>query len=152
MREELNTLDINAKQAGWDATVQTNFERLAELLRFFDPSISVQGGIATPSTIHIQLKDGNGNNLSEQVYCRIKVCNNGTYNNSTNATIATTGGSTTLLNYTAGKDILVRSDSSGLIELTLTDGVAETVVLRMGPSEVTPTFANYHKTLDVAHA
>ena len=152
MREELQLLDIGAKQAAWDATIQTNIDHLTAMMRFIDPTIESQGGIATPSSIVFQLCDGKGVAIAEVMYLRVRVCDDGDYANASTGTIAAGSGTALVSTYTAGKDLLFKSDANGIVRITYTNGIASTKTLRVGPSELSAVFANYHKSLDITHA
>lgn len=148
----LNLQDVLANQAAWDAALQANISALRGALRTFAMSISFQGSVSSPSVINIQLENSDGTPLAESVYVRVRICNNGVLANSTNATIAVSGATTLAETITSGKDIVVLSNASGLIQIAVTDATAETVTLRIGPSLVSPAFANYNNSQQLVHA
>jgi len=114
-------------------------------------SIYVQGSHSTPSQIRIQLEDAKGTPVSETAFLRVRICNQDGYSNATNATIAVAGGTSAVDVKTGSKDMILKSNSTGLFELTLTDGTAETVTLRIGPAEFSPHFGNHHNSLNITH-
>jgi hypothetical protein len=152
MRTALNLLSITPKQAGWDATLQTNFERISEIIKQFDMQISVQGSTASPSTINIQLKDADGNNIAETFLLRCRICKDDAFAQSTNANIGITGSTTVYATHTANKEYTFQSTAAGLIQVSLVNSTAETVQLRIGPPTICAPLADYTASLKVTHA
>lgn len=151
-QELMNILNVAANQAGWDAPVRANFQALQGKIRTLKMTIAVQGGIASPSTLNIQIQDSNGNNLAETFQLRVRICNNAGWTNATNATIAAGSGTTLLETLTASKDLVLQSNSSGLLVVTLTDATIETVTLRPGAAPFSPSFCDSNNSLNCAHA
>ncbi len=108
-------------------------------------TINTQGDTGSASRIHIE-----GAGATD--YLRVRVCDSAGYANATNATIAAAGSSSLVETLTASKDLVFKSDSSGLVELDLTDATAETVTLRIGPAPMSARRADYTPTLNVTHA
>lgn len=109
-------------------------------------SINTQGDTGSASRIHIQGKGSTD-------FLRVRVCNDGAYADSTNATIAAAGNTSSVETHTSTKDLTLQSHTNGLFEIDLTNGTAETVTLRIGPPLLTPSAkADYSATLDVTHA
>lgn len=151
-QQVLNLQDVLANQSAWDAALQANIAALRGALRTLAMSIFFQGSTSSPSQIKIQLEDSDGSPLAQQFYLRVRVCNNGTLVNSTNATIAASGGTTLAETHTAGKDLTFLSSAAGLIEFTVTDATAETVTIRPAPAVIQPVYANHNNSLQLAHA
>ena len=90
---------------------------------------------ASPQTPQIQMLDIQGDNLAEVVYVRVRVCQDehGAAL-ATNATIAVGTEGTLCRSETAGKDLVCRTNASGQLDITVTDGTAETVYLLCEPT------------------
>lgn len=108
-------------------------------------SIESQGDTSTPSRIHIS---GSG----EADFIRIRVCDEGGYQNATNATITPAGDSSAAQTLTADKDLVLKSSDAGLFEIDLANPVEESVTLRIGPADLSPRNADYAQSIVVAHA
>lgn len=107
--------------------------------------IETQGDTGSPSRIHIQATNATD-------YLRVRVCDDGDFDNATNATIAAAGNTTLVETMTTSKDLVFKSHTDGQFEIDLTDATAETVTLRIGPAPLSPRMAQYTATLDVTHA
>jgi hypothetical protein len=143
MGQELLPQDqIVASTSGWETLLNDNTDRLQQYIKTFVISHPTPG--ATTATVTIQLEDSKGTAVSEEVFVRVRISDEGEVTNATTATISAVGTGTTVQTFTANKDLLIQSDSSGTIVVTITDAAAEIVTLNIGPSEVNPTFANYH--------
>lgn len=94
---------------------------------------------ASPRTVTIQALDAQGNNLAEVVYFWLGVFQaSGAGAFATNATIADGGAGSVYdvgaaLGLSAGKLLQVQTDSTGLLEIAVTDGTLETVYLKAMP-------------------
>lgn len=150
-QQTLNFQDVNPLNENWDAALQAAVNLLIGALRTFAMSISVQGSHTTPSRVNIQLQNSKGQDLAEQVYVRCRVVNNNGYTNATNATIAVFTG-TVVETLTSNKDLVIKSDANGLIQLTCTDATAETFMVLIGPPTLCPPFANFNNSKAVVHA
>jgi hypothetical protein len=85
---------------------------------------------ASPQTITIQAKDIQGNNLAEVIYLEVGVFDDADgETEATNATIADGGAGSFLDAITADKRYRAKTDSSGTLEVAVTDGTAETVYI-----------------------
>lgn len=76
------------------------------------PRIVTQGGIGSPSTVSFTILDPRSQPLStsiDSLYLRVRATNLKTLANSTNATIAATGGCTLQETHTSGKDLTFKS-------------------------------------------
>lgn len=142
---------VDPLQENWDASLQAAIASLTGAMRSFKMTILSQGSHTTPSVVGIQLCDGNGDLLSQAVYVRIRVTDNGGFLAATHATIAVFVG-TLVETITANKDLVVLSSVDGLIELTCTDTTIETFNLDLAPASVSPAFADHHNSLTVTHA
>lgn len=149
----LNLLDIVANQAAWDADASTNFTAVKSALRTWKETISVQGNVGSPSTVTFQLQDANGENLSEQVYLRVRLTDSLTdFTVATNGTIAAGAGTTAVETITSDKDIVFQSNASGLVTITYTNANAVTRYLMLAPSTLCPALGNYNNYKAVTHA
>jgi hypothetical protein len=149
----LNLLAIVANQAAWDADADTNFTALKGALRTWKETISVQGNVGSPSTVTFQLQDANGENLSEQVYLRVRLTDSLTdFTVATNGSIAAGAGTTAVETLTSNKDIVFQSDASGLVTITYTNANAVTRYLMLAPSTLCPALGNYNNYKAVTHA
>ncbi len=153
-QESLALLDLDAKQAAWDATIETNKTKLEEYIKTLKMTIFTQGTTGAPSRIHIQLQDASGDDIdvAEVFFLRVRVTDDTTYPNATNATIAAFGGTTVVETFTALKDLVFQSDASGLVEIDATDAVAETFRIRPGHPPIQAHFLNVNNSLPVTHA
>lgn len=116
-------------------------------------TIETQGDTGTASEVRIRLMQ-HGNQLDDQAAIRVWVCNDGTFTNSTNATIApVTNKGTTITTHTSNKDLTIVSDDDlpGEVWVAVTDATAETVTLRIGPGATSSVAADYTVILDVTH-
>lgn len=136
------------------ATLLTSLLTGGTIRRQYKISVSTQGDTGTPSVVDIQAVDASGNNLAGAHKVRVRVCNDGVFVDSTNATIAATagGGASVVDTEQATKDLVFLSDANGRVRIDLTDAQAETVTLRLGPAPVGGVNANYEAELDVEHA
>lgn len=149
----LSLLTVSPLQENWDASLESVVASLRGALRTFNLSIQVQGSVSSDSVVLIQLQDAVGNNLSEQVYVRVRVTDvaGGLYLNAANATISVITG-TIVETKTSGKDFTVQSNSSGQITIDCHDTTAETFTLLIGPAAMCPPFANFNNSIGVTHA
>jgi hypothetical protein len=145
---------INPGQPNWDADVNLNFDKVATFFRSVAMSIAVQGSTGAPSTVEAQLQDTRAApvDVPKVAFMRFRVTDSGSYANATNATIAPTGGTTTVETVTATKDLILQSDAAGLFEIEITDATVETFTLRIGPAPLQPESCDYDNSQDVAHA
>ena len=94
---------------------------------------------SSPQDVTIQAKDIQGNNLAEVVYVRIRVCDDEHGASlATNATIAVGGTGALVRSETASKDLVCRTDSTGALTITVTDGSSEDGVLAGGGDDAQP--------------
>ena len=128
--------------------------RSAGLFVTYDLAIVTQGSISLPSIVTVQLQDFYGNAIHETHHVRIRVCNEGGYTAASNATIATTAasGTTTVQTITSNKDLVLSSDTTGLMTIDVTNATAETVLLRIGQAPLSARRGDHSTTLDVTHA
>ena len=153
-QELLGLNDVDAGQAGWDANVDTNQDLVQQYIKTLKLSIAVQGGIGSPSDIEMQLQTAESPavNVAEAFFLRVRVTDLAGYLDATNATIAVFGGTTLEETISAGKDLVVKSDGAGLVEIRMTNATVETVTLRPGHPPVQGHFLNVNNSQDVAHA
>ena len=117
-------------------------------------SVTTAGDTSTPSVIKFDLYQ-DGVPMTTRPALRFWICNDGTYANSTNATIAPTSGEgTTIVTHTSTKDLSIRADASKTsISVSVTDGSAETVTLRWAPAEFgSMPFNATAAEVDITHA
>lgn len=100
------------------------------------PQVSIgdaSGG--SPQTVIVQVLDRQGNALAEVAYLQV-----GVYQDAdggalaTNATVAVGGTGALVRAITAGKLLVAKTDASGALALTVTDGVSETVYVLAAPA------------------
>jgi hypothetical protein len=118
----------------------------------YDLSIETQGDTGTPSVVLMQLRDEGGNAIRQVNYLRVRVCDVAGYQAATNATIAPGTNTTEAEEVTAGKELILQSHTDGSFRIDLTNGTAETVMLRIGEAPLTHPRADCGTTLDVTHA
>ena len=150
MQQLLSFLAVDPLQENWDASLQAAVSSVKGALRTLKMSISFQGDHTTPSRVQIQLQDAVGNDLAEQYYLRVRVVNNNGYLVATHATMSAYIG-TLVETLTTGKDLILQSDASGLIEVTCTDATAETFQVCIGAPDLCPPFANFNNSQTVVH-
>lgn len=148
-QETLPLNQIDAQTAGWETLLNANADNTQQYISTF--LIALDGAVgATTANIDIQLEDAAGNAVTDtQYFLRVRISDSGGVTNATNATVAVRGSTTLQQSFTSSKDILVKSDAAGLVELTVTDATDEIVTLNIGPSEVNPLFANYHNPFNI---
>lgn len=100
-------------------------QRISDLqaadFRVASSQITTQGDTSTPSVVRIDIKDYSAREIGNEVLrARVRICNDGTLANSTNATIAPTGGATTLETHTSNKDLTIQSSEAASATGTLT--------------------------------
>lgn len=115
-------------------------------------AIESQGDVATPSTVHIELVDAQGERVKLVDYLRVRVTDVGHPGTSTAATIGPTGSTTVIETVTTDKDLVLKSDAQGRYELLLTHDQVATAVVRLGVAPVGGRIADWSKSLAVAHA
>lgn len=150
-QEILSFASISPLQENWDAALQAAVFSLANALKSFLMSIYVQGSHTAPSHVRIQICDANGEPMTRVFQLRVRVTDNASYAPATNATISAWIG-TLVETKTANKDLIIESDSTGLIDVLCTDTTAETFNVLIGPPPVNAEFANYNNALAVTHA
>jgi len=94
------------------------------------PSILTQGDTGSASTVQLRLSGGRPGPSR----VRVRVCNDGGYANATNASIAPSGGCTTLETHSSGKDLTLQSSIAAFAAalLTLTGVVKDTQTFTLG--------------------
>jgi hypothetical protein len=149
----LNLLSVTPLQENWDASLEAAVNSLKAALRTFNMSIKVHGSHTTPSQVAIQLQNAVGDDLNEQIYVRIRVTDaaGSLYLDAAYATLGIVTG-TLAETTTAGKDLTIQSNSSGLIVVQITDTTAETFTVLLGPPSMCAPFANFNNSLAVTHA
>lgn len=149
----IGTVDITPGQPNWDADVNLSFDKIETFFRSVALSIAFQGSTVAPSLIDAQLQDTRAApvNVAKVAFMRFRVTDVGSYANATNATIAPTGGTTTVETLTALKDLVLQSDAAGLFEIQITDATAETFTLRIAPAAIQPESGDYDNSQDVTH-
>ena len=125
---------------------------LADALTTYSLVLTTAGDTTTPSTVTIQRRNLRGQATAPSDYLRVRVCDSGGYANATNATIAAGANTTVVESPTAGKDVILQGHTDGSFTLDVTDAVAETVTLRIGPASVGAARGDYRPTLNVTHA
>jgi len=148
----LNLLTVDNGQAAWNATINTNFEKLRDFIKTFASSIATQGDTGNPSSIEVQVQDADGNDVEQEALLRVRVCTEDALTAHATATIAAGAGTSVAETITATKDLILKSSAAGLFTITLTNGTANTADLRFGPSLVSPLFADYEPLVQVAHS
>ncbi len=115
-------------------------------------NITTQGSISTLSTIEITAQDLRGTAVSGTDFLRMRVCDGGGYTNATNATIAAGANTTMVETIVAGKDLVLESHTDGTFRVDVTNGVAETITLRIGSAVLSSRRGDYSSTQDVTHS
>ncbi len=149
MQQLLSFPSVDPFNENWDAALQAAMTSLNGALRSFSMVKTVQGNVGSPSTVRIQLCYANGDPLAEQVYLRVRVANSAGYAPATHATLSCASTQETI---TANKDLVVQTDTAGKVDISLTDGTAETFTLLIGPPPVGAPFANFNNSISVTHA
>ncbi len=114
-------------------------------------SITNQGDISTPTSILLQASNYDNLESTQTLVARVQVCNHNTHTLSDNATISTGVNTQKIYTHTATKDIELRGDNLGQINLELNLAIAESVTLRIGPPRVGGLPCDYQSTLQIAH-
>lgn len=140
-----------AKLNAGSVTVAKLEDIIQDAMATYTFAITVQGTTGSPSTVTITLKDLAGNAIAAANFLRVRVCDSGAYANATNATIAAGTNTTAVETHTATKDLTLQSHTDGIFTITLTDGSAETVTLRIGPA-FSARRADFSTTQNVTHA
>ncbi len=157
----ISVIPIDSGAPGWDVVMQANMNKLNDYIKTFKFTITVDGNTGLPSELEIQLQNGAATpvDVLEEFILRCRVSDNDAvpapdepaWGDATNATISSVLTGTIIETFTATKDLLIESDANGLIKLELTDAVAELFWLVIGPSYITPTFANYENGQQLDH-
>lgn len=153
-----NLLDVLQNDAEWSADHNQNVDLLNNMFRTIRIGTVTAGNISTPSVISLELQKADGSGVPDApiygyFYVRVQLAKHNNYGTSGHhATVAVTSGTLVQI-ITAGKDIVVRSNSSGYILLTITDGTAETFDVLLGPPPTESSgLINYNNGLAVTHA
>lgn len=123
---EIATDTVQVKDAGVTAA------KLADAVADKLPQVSIPDASgASPQTVRVQMKDRQGNDLDEVCYVEVGVFDDADGAAfAANATIAVGGSAGSLVRtVTSGKDLIVKTNSSGECDLVVTDGTSETVYL-----------------------
>lgn len=113
---------------------------------------TTSGSTAIPSVVFIRSYDLIDLPLSGVDYLRVRVCDAGSYGIAANATI-TPGTNTTAEDvFLAGKDMALRSHTDGGFNVVVSNAIAETVTLRVGPAPLSSKRADYTAQIDITHA
>ena len=127
---EIDTDKGRLKDGG--ITTQKLGDTLADDLAFI--SVPDASG-PNPQTITIQAQDAQGNNLAEVVYLEVGVFDDADgQTEATNATIADGGAGSFLDAISANKRYRAKTDSSGQLQVQITDGTPETAYVLAGPT------------------
>ena len=122
--------------------------------------LETEGDITTPSELSISLvkilQSGPTFAVVDNTVpfvIRIRVCNEDTYDLSTNATIAPIEGNV-VKTWTSAKDLEIETGTSyiGEIRLQLTNATEETVTVRLGIPELSSLSLDYSRTINVTHS
>ena len=155
---------IESLTSGWDVRVDSNFEKLANMIRTFVFLLETQGNTGTPSVVRIQAKDIAGDDLiptaQDPPFLRIRVCDGaGGYVQLPNATIGTFNFGTLVEDQDAGgtpnTDIVATPGfDSGIPtwEFEITNATAETFTVRVGPPPFSASSASYLGSQEITHA
>lgn len=115
-------------------------------------TIATLGSTATPSVVFIGSYDLNGLPMSGVDYLRVRVGDAGGYGVAANATISPGTNTTAEDVFTAGKDMVFRSHTDGGFNVVVSNAIAETVTLRVGPAPLSSKRADYTAQIDITHA
>ncbi|MCC7145154.1 MAG: hypothetical protein IT443_01775 [Phycisphaeraceae bacterium] len=115
-------------------------------------ALVTQGTTSAPSVIEIRLQDAQGQALTGTWVLRVRVCDHGQWLAASHAQIAAGEGASVVETIAAQKDLVLKSNTSGVWRVTLTDATAETVELRAGMPPVGGVRADYSAGLSVTHA
>lgn len=150
----IQLLNIGANQGGWDAVVDSNKDKVQQQYKTFRMSGDGAGEASgpTPERVTIQLADGEDTDVNKESYLRVRISDSGAWGTATNATIAVAGSTTVVTTHTANKDLTIKSDSQGEFLIDVTDSVAETIDLVLGPPELREDWAHYDQGLSIVIA
>jgi len=126
-------------------------DMIADSMVSYSLNIISQGDTSTPSVVAIALEDIQGNAINEVDHIRMRVCDNGGYVAGANATISAGNNTLAVEALVAGKDLVLQSHTDGIYNVQLTNTVAETVTVRIGPATLNPRRGDYAMSIDVTH-
>lgn len=140
----LNFLTIFTNAVNWADDWNYNILQLIGNLKTFAITMPVVGDRSSPYTIHIQLQNAIGNNFSDYAIVRVRVADLVSYIPSAFVSIAAASGTTLIETISSGNDLILKSNSTGLISITLTNARADGFRVLIGDTVLSPQFANYH--------
>lgn len=152
---------IAALTTGWDARIDANYRALAESIKVVKWTVITPGSTApmNPSVIRLELAALDGAALSasaaKESYLRLRLCQGDDgWALSTNATMTVTSGTNIedLAPATPNKDLVVRTSTGGLLQVSVTLTIAGFFTLRTGPAPVGTSIINHRSTHVQQHA
>lgn len=142
----LNLLDVLTNDVNWAGDWNFDMTQLKALFKTFNVALSIVGDPVTPYNATIQLQDAEGNNVNQYCVVRVRVTDWSGYLPSATRTIAAGSGTTLLDTKASGTDLVLKSNSSGLINVTVNNPTYGGFKLLLAP-DIYPQFANYNNPL-----
>lgn len=145
-QELLNNGVISGTTPGWEAILNNNTINLLNYIKtFFLSSAPIAGG----RRVTISLQNASGQAVASRELLRVRVSDAEGFIDSATATVAIHGDTTLIKSFSANKDLLIKSNTSGVfsVDVLYTGGPYR---LNIGPSDVYPVFANYHNFIELA--
>lgn len=157
IQQLLNLSEVAVTAPEWDALVDANFQSIQEFISTWE--MTEDGNDVT-----IQLQDAAGENIEEECYLRIRICDGTGFAVSTSSQFTVTTG-TVVETITADRDEIVKSDSTGTIIIKLLSSATTTTsapttttatpepisgIIRIGPPPVSVRLGDYSNTLTVS--
>jgi len=148
IQQIIDVKEVAISAPEWDVVVDYNFEQILEHLNTWE--MTEAGNIVT-----IQLQDAKGEDVAEEHFLRVRICDVDEFAVSgISEFIVTTG--TVVETHTANKDVTIQSDASGVIVIDLYNPVTTTTqepvvgTLRIGSPSVGSRLGDYSNTLTLS--
>jgi acetamidase/formamidase len=148
VQQTINIFELAISAPEWDALADANFSAIQKFLSTWEMT-------EADNTITIQLQDANGDDVLEEHYLRVKLCDGTGYTVAAASQFNVTTG-TTVETFTANKDLVIKSNASGIIKIQLTLSATTTTsepvvgIIRIGPPSVSARIGDYSNTLTVS--
>lgn len=155
IQQLLTVYEIAISAPEWDVLADANFTGIAQFINTWEMTEDA-------NTVSIQLQNANGEDVEEECYLRIKLCDGTGYTVSSDSEYTITVG-TEVEEFIADKDLVIKSNSTGLITIQLTLSSTTTAagtttvtaepvtgIIRIGPPSVSTRLGDYSNTLTVS--
>lgn len=161
IQQILDIKELAISSPEWDVIADYNYEQIADYISTWELT-------EDNNDVTIQLQNSLGEDVAEQHYLRVRVCDTEGFVAATDVEFTVTTG-TTVETHTAGKDLTIQSDANGVIVLQMISTATTTThipptstsagttteepvvgTLRIGPPVVGARIGDYSNTLTLS--